>query len=270
MNHPLRTIILGLLVVLGAASVLLCFHLLKPSIPESSDGVPVHTYNMVNTYPHDRSAFTQGLVFEDGVLYEGTGLFGHSTLRRVDLETGDILQVRELSAQFFGEGITVYGDRIIQLTWQSNIGFVYDKDTFELLREFTYPTEGWGITHDGERLIMSDGTATLHFLNPQTFQKTGQIEVFDRDGPVTRLNELEYIKGEIYANVWQTDRIARITPATGQVTGWIELEGLLTIEDRLEPVDVLNGIAYDAKTDRLFVTGKLWPKLFEIELIPRG
>jgi len=186
----------------------------------------------------------------------------------VELETGDVLQIRELSAQFFGEGITTYGDRIIQLTWKSNTGFVYDKDSFELLQEFNYSTEGWGITHDGEHLIMSDGTATLHFLNPQTFGVIGQLEVFDNDGPVTRLNDLEYIKGEIYANVWQTDRIARIAPETGQVTGWVELEGLLTIEDRLEPVDVLNGIAYDAKTDRLFVTGKWWPKLFEIELIP--
>jgi glutamine cyclotransferase len=185
----------------------------------------------------------------------------------VELETGDILQIRELSAQFFGEGITIYGNKIIQLTWQSNIGFVYDKNSFELLQEFNYPTEGWGITHDGERLIMSDGTSILHFLDPQTFEEIGQLEVFDDDGPVTRLNELEYIQGEIYANVWQTDRVARIAPGTGRVIGWVELGGLLTAEDRSEPVDVLNGIAYDAKTDRLFVTGKLWPKLFEIELI---
>ena len=270
MSHPLRTIILGLLALLGAASVLSCPKHPESSVPNDSDPIPIYTYNVISTYPHDRNAFTQGLVFEDGVLYEGTGGYGHSTLRRVELDTGDILQIRELSAQFFGEGITIYGDRIIQLTWKSNIGFAYDKGSFELLQEFNYSTEGWGITHDGERLIMSDGTATLHFLNPQTFEVIGQLEVFDKDGPVTRLNELEYIKGEIYANVWQTDRIARITPETGQVTGWIELEGLLTIEDRLEPVDVLNGIAYDAKTDRLFVTGKWWPKLFEIELIPRG
>jgi glutamine cyclotransferase len=264
MNRLFRIFIVGLFALLGAAFVFSCL------IPGNSDVIPVYTYNIVNTYPHDRNAFIQGLVFEDGVLYEGTGRFGQSTLRRVELETGDILQIRELSAEFFGEGITIYGNKIIQLTWQSNIGFVYDKNSFELLQEFNYSTEGWGITHDGERLIMSDGTSTLHFLDPQTFEEIGQLEVFDNDGPVTRLNELEYIQGEIYANVWQTDRIARIAPGTGRVVGWVELEGLLTGEDRSEPVDVLNGIAYDANTDRLFVTGKLWPKLFEIELISPG
>ncbi|MBE0431138.1 MAG: glutaminyl-peptide cyclotransferase [Dehalococcoidia bacterium] len=270
MKRPSRRLIWGLLAVLAAVAVFSGLHLSSPSVPDGSDVTPVYTYDIVNVYPHDRDAFTQGLVFEDGVLYEGTGLYRHSTLRRVDLETGNILQVRELPAEYFGEGITIYEDRIIQLTWLSNIGFVYDKDTFELLREFSYPTEGWGITHDGERLIMSDGTSTIYFLDPQSFEQTGQLEVFDGDGPVTRLNELEYIKGEIYANVWQTDRIARISPETGQVTAWVDLEGLLPAEDRLEPVDVLNGIAYDAENDRLFVTGKLWPKLFEIELIPSG
>jgi glutamine cyclotransferase len=267
MNCLFRTFILGLLALLGAAFIFSCLNFLGCSVPGNSDVIPVYTYNITNTYPHDRDAFTQGLVFEDGVLYEGTGRFGQSTLRRVELETGDILQIRELSDQFFGEGITIYGDKIIQLTWKSNIGFVYDKNSFELLQEFNYSTEGWGITHDGERLIMSDGTSTLHFLNPQTFEKIGQLEVYDNGTPITRLNELEYIQGEIYANVWQTDRIARIAPETGRVIGWVELEGLLTTEDHLEPVDVLNGIAYDAETDRLFVTGKLWPKLFEIELI---
>ena len=257
MNRRLKIFILGLFVLLGAAFVFSC----------NLDVIPVYSYNIVNTYPHDRDAFTEGLVFEDGFLFEGTGLLGHSTLSRVELETGDILQILELSAEFFGEGITIYGDKIIQLTWQSNIGFVYDKDSFELLQEFNYSTEGWGITHDGTRLIMSDGTSTLHFLDPQTFEEIGQLEVFDDDGPVTRLNELEYVQGEIYANVWQTDRIARIAPDTGRVVGWVDLRGLLTAEDRSEPVDVLNGIAYDAETDRLFVTGKLWPKLFEIELI---
>jgi glutamine cyclotransferase len=226
------------------------------------------TYQVVNAYPHDRDAFTQGLVFEDGVLYEGTGRHGYSTLRRVDLASGDVLQIRQLPDRFFGEGITIFGERIVQLTWQSGVGFVYDKNSFELLEEFSYPTEGWGITHDGERLIMSDGTSTLRFWNPETFEEIGRIEVRDRDGPVTRLNELEYVRGEIYANVWQTDRIARIAPDTGEVIGWIELAGLLSLEDRSEPVDVLNGIAYDAENDRLFVTGKLWPRLFEIELVP--
>ena len=264
---------LGLLALLGAVFVCSCSNLPESPVPKipvdstSSDIIPVYTYKTVNVYHHDQNAFTQGLVFQDGVLYEGTGLRGRSTLRRVELETGNILQIRELPAQFFGEGITIYGNRIIQLTWQSNVGFVYDKDSFELLQEFNYPTEGWGITHDGMCLIMSDGTSILHFLDTETFQKTGGIEVCDANGPVTRLNELEYVHGEIYANVWQTDRIARIAPHTGQVIGWIELEGLLSSEDRSKPVDVLNGIAYDAKYDRLFVTGKLWPKLFEIELI---
>ncbi len=267
MNRLFRIFIVGLLLLLGAALVFAFLNLPGCLFPGNSDVIPVYTYNIINIYPHDRGAFTQGLVFEDGVLYEGTGRFGNSTLRRVELETGDILQIRELSAQFFGEGITIYGDKIIQLTWQSNIGFVYDKNSFELLQEFNYSTEGWGITHDGERLIMSDGTSTLHFLDPQTFEKIGQLGVFDNDGPVTRLNELEYVQGEIYANVWQTDRVARIAPGTGRVIGWVELGGLLTTEDLSEPVDVLNGIAYDANSDRLFVTGKLWPKLFEIELI---
>jgi glutamine cyclotransferase len=267
MNRLFRIFIVGLFALLGAVFVFSCSSFLGCSIPDNSDVIPVYTYNIVNTYPHDPDAFTQGLVFEDGVLYEGTGRFGQSTLRRVELETGAILQIRELADQFFGEGITIYGNRIIQLTWQSNVGFVYDKNSFELLQQFNYPTEGWGITHDGDCLIMSDGTSTLHFLDPQTFEEIGQLAVFDNNGPVIRLNELEYIKGEIYANVWQTDRVARIAPETGRVIGWVDLEGLLTAEDRSEPVDVLNGIAYDADTDRLFVTGKLWPKLFEIELI---
>ena len=235
--------------------------------PTATSAVPVNTVSIINVYPHDRDAFTQGLVFEDGVLYEGTGLHGRSTLRRVDLKTGE-MQIRKLPDRLFGEGITVFGERIIQLTWQAGIGFVYDRSSFELLGEFRYPTQGWGITHDGERLIMSDGTSTLRILNPATFEETGRIEVRDRDGPVTRLNELEYVEGEIYANVWQTDRIVRIAPDTGEVVGWIDLTGILKPEDRADPVDVLNGIAYDSDNDRLFVTGKLWPWLFEIELVP--
>ena len=267
MRRLSRIFIATFFALLGAVLVFSCSSFLGCSIFGDSDDVPVYSYNIVNAYPHDRDAFTQGLVFENGVLYEGTGRFGYSTLRRVELETGAILQIRELPDQFFGEGITIYGNRIIQLTWQSNVGFVYDKNSFELLQEFNYSTEGWGITHDGTRLIMSGGTSTLHFLDPQTFEEIGQVEVFDNDGPVTRLNELEYVQGEIYANVWQTDRIARIAPETGRVVGWIELGGLLTAEDCSQPVDVLNGIAYDADNGRLFVTGKLWPKLFEIELI---
>lgn len=237
-----------------------------PAPGSALQAVPVYTYKIINTYPHDCNAFTQGLVFENGFLYEGTGLHKRSTLRKVELETGTILQIYELPPQFFGEGITIFQDKIIQLTWQSNVGFVYHKDTFELLHQFTYPTEGWGITHDGTQLIMSDGTSTLYFLDPETFERIYQITVHDNGDPVTMLNELEYIQGEIYANVWLTDRIARISPQTGQVLGWIDLEGLLSLKSG-EHVDVLNGIAYDAEHDRLFVTGKLWPHLFEIELV---
>ena len=228
--------------------------------------IPVYTYKVITSYPHDPYAFTQGLVFEDGFLYEGTGIRGQSSLRKVELESGNILQKRMLPAQFFGEGVTAFGNTIFQLTWQSRIGFVYDQDTFEMVKEFTYSTEGWGLTHNGKQLIMSNGTAILSFLDPETLQEVKRLEVYSRDGPVTGLNELEYIQGEIYANVWQTDYIVRIEPKTGQVIGWIDLTGLLRPEDRGYPVDVLNGIAYDQKNDRLFVTGKLWPKIFEIEL----
>jgi glutamine cyclotransferase len=227
---------------------------------------PVYTYRIVSVYPHDPSAFTQGLVFENDFLYEGTGNYGSSTLRKVDLRTGKILQIHRLSPRYFGEGITIYRDKIIQLTWQSHVGFVYDKASFKLLREFHYLTEGWGITHDGSRLIMSDGTSILRFLNPETFEEIGWLQVSSNKGPVRGLNELEYIRGEIYANVWQTDRIARISPRTGQVVGWIELGGLLARRDLTRPVDVLNGIAYDPKRGRLFVTGKWWPKVFEIKI----
>lgn len=225
------------------------------------------SYRVLHVYPHDSESSTQGMTFEDGVLYEGTGLWGESSLRRVELETGNALQTHSLSPEFFGEGIAIVEDRIIQLTWKSNVGFVYRKDDFKLVEQFYYPWEGWGLTYDGESLILSDGTETLHFLNPHTFEEIGRIEVLDNSSPVIMLNELEYIDGEVYANVWKTDLIARISPETGQVLGWIDLQGLLTEQDRSLPVDVLNGIAYDAETDRMFVTGKLWPKLFQIELV---
>ncbi len=228
----------------------------------------VYTYTVVNTFPHDRNAFTQGLIYLDGIFYEGTGLTGRSSLRKVDVETGAVLQMINLPAELFGEGITVLGNNLYQLTWKAGRGFVYNKDTFEIKREFSYPTEGWGITHDGRRLIMSDGSDTLYFWDPDTLQEIGRVHVFDQRGPVVRLNELEYINGEVFANVWQTSTIARINPETGQVVGWILLDGLLTPADLTEPVDVLNGIAYDAATDRLFVTGKFWPKVFEVKLAP--
>jgi glutamine cyclotransferase len=221
----------------------------------------------VNTYPHDTDAFTQGLVFEDGVLYEGTGGYGKSSLRKVDLETGDILSIYELPEHYFGEGITVYKDSIIQLTWKSNLGFVYDKNSFEVLRDFTYESEGWGITHDGERLIMSDGTSTLRFLHPEDFSILGHVDVYKDDAPVDNLNELEYINGLVYANIWRTEDIAIIDPQNARVVGWIELFGLKQTLSWSGPMDVLNGIAYDTMENRLFVTGKLWPRLFEIELV---
>jgi glutamine cyclotransferase len=222
-----------------------------------------YTYEVVNVYPHDPNAFTQGLVIEEGVLYEGTGLRGKSTLRRVELETGEVKQLYSLPGDLFGEGITIFEDKIIQLTWRSKTGFVYDKNSFDLLREFSYTTEGWGITNDGTQLIMSDGTATLYFLDPETFEKVGQVEVHG-NGPVTNLNELEYVNGEVYANIWLTDKIAIINPQTGQVKGWIDLTGIYTQDS--DSSDVLNGIAYDGEGDRLFVTGKMWSQLFQIEL----
>jgi glutamine cyclotransferase len=225
-----------------------------------------YKYNVVNVYPHNKSAFTQGLVFEGGFLYESTGRYGQSTLRRVELETGNITQLHSLPDQFFGEGITIFEDKIVQLTWKSGKGFVYDRISFDLLQEFEYPTQGWGITHNGSALIMSDGTATLYFLDPETFQTIGQVEVHDEE-PVDDLNEVEYINGSVYANIWKKDQIAIINPETGQVTGWIDLSGINDSEKTTE--NVLNGIAYDQNGNRLFVTGKRWSKLFEIELVPK-
>jgi len=220
---------------------------------------------IVHTYPHDPEAFTQGLLYADDFLYEATGLEGRSSLRKVELNTGKVLQRLDLPGAYFSEGLALWKDKLIQLTWKSKIGFVYDRATFRQLRTFTYSREGWGITQDGKRLIMSDGSSTLYFWDPETFKEIGHLDVTDKGRPVPELNELEYIRGEIYANVWQTERIARISPSTGQVLGWIDLKGLLTPAERRR-TDVLNGIAYDAKQNRLFVTGKLWPKLFQIQM----
>jgi glutamine cyclotransferase len=225
-----------------------------------------YTFSVVNVYPHDTDAFTEGLVFDNGFLYESTGLYGSSSLRRVDLETGRVLRLLSLQSQYFGEGITIVGDKIVQLTWQSHKGFVYDKADFGLLHEFVYPTEGWGLTFDGSRLIMSDGTANLYFLDPVTYQRVGQVMVHDT-GPVTELNELEYINGTVYANIWGEQKIALINPQTGQVMAWIDLTGIQDLKNQ-DPNNVLNGIAYDAYGHRLFVTGKRWPHIYEIKLIP--
>lgn len=240
----------------------------SPTVPIGGGGRQLYGYRIVNRYPHDPRAFTQGLDIQDGVLYEGTGLNGRSSLRRVELETGEVLQQAVLAEEFFGEGIVVSGDRIYQLTWQSQQAFVYDRETFEVLDTHTYPTEGWGLTSDGERLIMSDGTSTLIFRDPETFAEVRRVEVIDGGEPVIRLNELEWVNGEVWANIWQTDEIVRIDPATGAVLGRIDLTGLLQPEDQAgADVDVLNGIAVDEATGRIFVTGKLWPVLYEIELV---
>lgn len=235
-------------------------------VPPDSGAAPAQLgYRIKKSYPHDPRAYTQGLEIEGGVLYEGTGLEGESTLRRVNLETGEVLQSVALPAPVFGEGVTALNGKIYQLTWQSKVGYVYDAATFEKLREWSYDSEGWGLTDDGAQLIMSDGTPTIRFLDPESLAILREIQVSDPGGPVLNLNELEYIDGAIYANIWQTDRIAKIDPATGAVQAWIDMSGLLPAEDRAQPVDVLNGIAYDREQKRLFVTGKLWPKLFEIE-----
>jgi glutaminyl-peptide cyclotransferase len=231
-----------------------------------ASGVPEYTYQIVHTYPHDSTAYTQGLVFHDGLLYEGTGLEGRSSIRKVKLETGEVLQKRDIPPEYFGEGIILWKDRLIELTWKGEKGFIYDLATFAPRGQFEYPGEGWGLTDDGKRIIMSDGTAQLRFWDPETLKETGRITVTDEGQPVPQLNELEWVKGEVYANVYQTDRIARINPGTGKVIGWIDLTGILRPADRTGETDVLNGIAYDASRDRLFVTGKLWPKLFEIKL----
>ncbi|EDZ66683.1 glutamine cyclotransferase superfamily [Nitrosococcus oceani AFC27] len=229
----------------------------------------VYDYQIINSYPHDPEAFTQGLIFDGGFLYESTGKRGRSTLRKVELETGSILQKHSLPTRYFGEGLTLWQDKLIQLTWQRGVGFVYDKKTFGFLYKFFYSTEGWGLTHDDRHLIMSNGSSTLSFLDAETFQQVKQIQVHDNDKFISNLNELEYVKGEIYANVWLTHYIARISPETGQVKGWINLEGLLGEGVSDSSAGVLNGIAYDDKQERLFVTGKYWPKLFEIKLVER-
>ena len=236
---------------------------MEQRIPGRAD---LYRYKVVRSYPHDREAFTQGLVYNGGFFYEGTGLHGRSTLRKVEPVSGRVLKEVALPPSHFGEGIAVFGNRIFQITWQSRVGFVYDKTSFSLLRKFSYAHEGWGITHDGKRLIMSDGTSVLHLLDPKDLRETGIIHVRDDRGPLEGLNELEYVRGDIYANVWPTDDIAVIDSRTGWVTAWIDLRGLL-VKEELQGVDVPNGIAYDADGDRLFVTGKFWPKLFEIKLI---
>jgi glutamine cyclotransferase len=255
--------VLAVLIFLALSATVIVFLLNLPLMAEPQE----YSCVIVNTYPHDRNAFTQGLLIDDAALYESTGLYGNSSLRCVELETGEVLQVYALPPQYFGEGIAAFEGKLVQLTWKSQKGFVYDEGSFKLLQEFNYSTEGWGITYDGSHLIMSDGTSTLYFLDPETFQKTGQVEVHDAAGSVDDLNELECVKGDIYANIWMEEKIAIINPRTGQVKGWINMTGLQNMENQ-DVNNVLNGIAYDAKADRLFVTGKRWSQLFEITLVP--
>jgi glutamine cyclotransferase len=229
--------------------------------------VPVYSAEIVHTYPHDVAAFTEGLFYLNGFLYESTGLEHHSSIRKVRLESGEVVQKRDISAEYFGEGIVNWKGRIIGLTWRTQVGFIFDLASFKLQRQFSYVGEGWGLTQDGKEIIMSDGSAQLRFLDPDTLQETHRIEVTLEGKSIRNVNELEWVKGEIYANVWQTNWILRIDPASGHVLGVIDLRGILPKSDIIPgQTDVLNGIAYDAKNDRLFVTGKNWPKLFEIRL----
>ena len=235
--------------------------------PTPAGETPVRGYEVVHSYPHDRAAFTEGLFYLDGFLYESTGLEGQSSIRKVRLETGEVVERLSLPPQYFGEGIVNWKDRLIQLTYRTEVGFIYDLASFNALRQFQYKGEGWALTQDGKRIFMSDGTPEIRIWDPETLQETGRITVTDHGEPVKNVNELEWIKGEIWANVWTTDRLLRIDPASGKVNSWVDLAGLLADSDRVPgETDVLNGIAYDSQGDRIFVTGKKWPKLFEIRV----
>jgi len=245
----------------------LCLPLLALSSAATYAAVPVDGYKVVATYPHSTESYTEGFFYLDGMFYEGTGLTGHSAVMAIQPETGKVLQRRDLPAQYFGEGIIDWGSYVYQWTWQSHICFVYDRFSLRLIKQFTYSGEGWGMTRAAKEIITSDGTDTLRFRNPDTFAETRHIAVHDGTVPITQLNELEYVKGEIYANVWHSDRIVRISPRDGKVLGWIDLTGILPAAEKVSGEAVLNGIAYDAQHDRLFVTGKQWPKIFEIRVV---
>lgn len=246
----------------------LFFALISFAVCATAQTLAVDSYQIIHTYPHDPDAFTQGLVYADGHLYESTGRNGKSSIRMVDLSTGRVLRHYDLAAQYFGEGLTSLGNELVQVTWQTELGFVYDRSTFAWKRSFQYEGEGWGLTHDDKNLILSDGTPVLRFLDPKSFVETRRISVTDERGrPVVNLNELEFVRGEIYANIWQSNQIVRISPQSGKVLGRIDLTGLMDKSQLRDPNAVLNGIAYDEKEGRLFVTGKLWPKLFEIRVV---
>lgn len=236
------------------------------SATSAPEEIPVYSYEVVASYPHDTKAYTQGLVFLDGMLYESTGQYDRSSLRKVELKKGKVKKKIDVPGQYFAEGMTILNGKIYQLTWQQNKGFIYDLKEFKLEREFPYAGEGWGLTNDGQSLILSDGTNNLRFINPATFRVLKTIGVFNDRQPLADLNELEYIHGEIYANIWKTDKIVRIDPQTGRILAWIDLQGLRPSETLENGENVLNGIAYDEEHDRLYVTGKRWPKIFEIRL----
>jgi glutamine cyclotransferase len=258
-------------------SIKLClvFLLFSPVLGESGEQTPrtlspQYGFKTIRAFPHDPTAFTQGLAYRGGFLYESTGSYGHSSIRKIRLETGEILQHVDLPEEFFGEGITLFDRKIVQLTWQSGKGFVYDLDRFRLLREFSYTGEGWGLTTNGREILMSDGTDEIRVLDGSTLREKRRLKVHDGRIAITQLNELEMVEGEIFANVWHTNRIVRISPRDGTVTGWIDLTGILSPIYRLDEEAVLNGIAYDPVGKRLFVTGKLWPRLFEIQVVPKA
>lgn len=255
------TAVLGLLATCLFAAPL-------PGAYGASTKPALHTYRVVNAYPHDRGAFTQGLVFDGSTLLESTGGYGRSTLRRVELETGRVVAERRLPSHLFGEGLARAGNTLVQLTWRAGQALLYDPETLDLTGSFEYPGEGWGLTFDGEHLIMSDGSADLRFIGLPDFIEVRRLEVRDQGTPVERLNELEYVEGRIYANVWFDERIAVVSPESGEVEAWIDLGGILPLAFRRKREEVLNGIAYDPRTERLFVTGKGWPRLFEIEVLP--
>jgi glutaminyl-peptide cyclotransferase len=235
----------------------------------AANGAPIYSYRVVAKYPHSTSNYTEGFFFLDGMFYEGTGLEGHSAVIVTDPQTGNTIKHREIPSQYFGEGIVDWGPNIYEWTWKSHVCFVYNRATLQPVKQFTYAGEGWGMTRSGKEIITSDGSATLRFRDPETFQETRQILVTDGNKVIDNLNELEFIKGEIYANIWHSDRIARISPSDGHVIAWIDLTGLMPANQRIDAESVLNGIAYDSQHGRIFVTGKQWPTIFEIKVIPR-
>jgi len=260
-----RLYIAAYVVVFVLLAVLVWFSF--QSLTANSSSPVIYSYTVVATYPHDTAAFTEGLIFVDGSLYESTGGWGMSSLRQVNLADGNVVKEVRLPEQYFGEGLTIVNDSLIQLTWQNGIGFVYDQETFKQTGNFSISSEGWGLTFDGVNLILSDGTSNLYFLDPATYQTVGHVNVHGADGAIDNLNELEYINGDVYANIWHQQRIAVINPNTGQVKGYVDLTGIYQNND---PEAVLNGIAYDQTTNNLYITGKNWHNLYQITITPKG